>query len=196
MKKMNHSLLALSLLSTIALVACADTPEEEAPMEDEQDQAMQEPDDHDFMNHSGSGEVPDELEEAENPAYPVGSEAMIVDGHMPGMENSIATIVGAYDTTAYIVSFTDDDGNQIENHKWVVHEEFDESSDTPFEAGAEVIMNADHMEGMNGATAEIVDHKDSTVYMVDFTTNADEEIENHKWVTEAELAPIGDQDNE
>ncbi|MBM7839467.1 hypothetical protein JOC54_002747 [Alkalihalobacillus xiaoxiensis] len=195
MKKFNHTLLALTLFSSLALVACGGT-DEEAPMDEELDPATEEAEDEAPMDHSGSGDVPAGLEEAENPAYPVGSEAMIVDGHMPGMENAIATIVGAYETTAYVVSFTTEEGDQIEDHKWVVHEEIEDAGETPFEAGTEVVLNADHMEGMSGATAEIVDAEETTVFMVDFTTNAGEEVTNHKWVAEAELAPIGDEDSE
>jgi len=31
--------------------------------------------------------------------------------------------------------------------------------------------------------------EETTVYMLDFTTTTGEEVENHKWVTESELAP-------
>lgn len=52
-------------------------------------------------------------------------------------------------------------------------------------------MNASHMEGMEGATATIDSAEDTTVYMVDFvTTDTEEEVQNHKWVTESELAPV------
>ncbi|CAM5305087.1 hypothetical protein LSPH24S_07424 [Lysinibacillus sphaericus] len=58
-----------------------------------------------MMNHSSSGEVPATLKTAENPKFPVGSKAILTDGHMSGMTGAEATIVGAYDTTAYIISF-------------------------------------------------------------------------------------------
>lgn len=51
-------------------------------------------------------------------------------------------------------------------------------------------MNADHMEGMNGATAVIDSAEQTTVYMVDFTSTSGEEVKNHKWVTESELSPV------
>ena len=57
------------------------------------------------MNHSSSGEVPVNLKVAENPTFEVGSEAIIETAHMKGMKGAVATIVGAYDTTAYAVSY-------------------------------------------------------------------------------------------
>lgn len=47
------------------------------------------------------------------------------------------------------------------------------------------------MEGMNGATAVIDSAEETTVYMVDFVaTDSEEEVKNHKWVTESELSPV------
>ncbi|MFC2947043.1 YdhK family protein [Virgibacillus sediminis] len=140
-------------------------------------------------NHSSSGEVPASLEEAENPAYEPGSQAVITEGHMEGMEGAEATITGAYDTTAYMVSYTPVDGGEpVENHKWVIHEELENPGEEPLEPGEEVTLNADHMQGMDGATAEIDEANETTVYMVDFTTADGQEVTNHKWVTEGELA--------
>ncbi|MFC3038723.1 YdhK family protein [Virgibacillus xinjiangensis] len=139
-------------------------------------------------NHSSSGEVPDELKEAEDPTYETGSTAIIEASHMNGMEGAEATISGAYDTTAYVVSYTPVDGGEpVENHKWVIHEELENPGDEPVEAGEEVTLDADHMQGMDGAVAEIDEAVDTTVYMVDFTTTGGEEVTNHKWVTESEL---------
>src|SRR5690625_1860486 len=145
----------------------------ESNNDDEMD--MEEPDedmdgmDYSGMSHSSSGEVPEGLEEAENKTYEVGSQAIIESDHMPGMNGAEATIVGAYDTTVYTVSYTPTTGGEpVENHKWVIHEEIEEAGDEPFEPGTEVTLNADHMEGMNGATAVIDSAEETTVYMVDF----------------------------
>lgn len=144
----------------------------------------------DGMNHSGSGEIPDGLEEAENPTYEVGSQAVIEADHMEGMSGAEATIVGAFDTTAYAVSFTPTTGGEpVENHKWVIHEELNDAGEEALESGAEAVIEADHMEGMDGATAEIDSAEETTVYMVDFTpTTGGEEVVNHKWLTESELS--------
>ncbi|MEN1970603.1 YdhK family protein [Lentibacillus sp. N15] len=148
--------------------------------------------DHSGMNHSSTGEVPEGLQEADNPTYEVGSQAIIESDHMPGMDGAEATIVGAYDTTVYTVSYTPTTGGEpVENHKWVIHEEIEEAGDESFEPGTEVTLNADHMEGMNGATAVIDSAEETTVYMVDFVaTDSGEEVKNHKWVTESELSPV------
>ncbi|MFA7746139.1 YdhK family protein [Salinicoccus roseus] len=147
--------------------------------------------DHSAEEMSSSGEVPDELEEAENPTYGVGSQVIIEAEHMQGMDGAEATISGAFDTTVYTVSFTPTDGGQpVEDHKWVIHEELEDPAEAPLEPGTEVVLETDHMEGMEGATATIDSAEETTVYMVDFvTTDTEEEVQNHKWVTEEELAP-------
>ncbi|WP_235001564.1 YdhK family protein [Halobacillus sp. Marseille-P3879] len=147
-----------------------------------------------FANQmSSTGEIPEGLQEAENPTYKVGSRATIEAEHM-GMESmsgAEATIVGAFETTAYTVTYYPTTGGEpVENHKWVIHEELEDPSEAPLEPGTEVNLNADHMEGMDGATAVIEAAVDTTVYMVDFTTTTGEEVENHKWVTEKELSPV------
>ena len=147
--------------------------------------------DHGNMDMSSSGEVPEGLKSAENPTYPVGSKAIIQDAHMEGMKGAEATIVGAYDTTVYTISYTPTTGGErVENHKWVIHEELIDAGDAPLEPGTKVKTEASHMEGMEGATVEIDSAEQTTVYMVDFTTTTGgEEVKNHKWVTESELSP-------
>ena len=144
------------------------------------------------MDMSVSGEVPEELKVAESPTYEVGSKAFIKADHMEGMEGAKATIVGAYDTTAYAISYTPKSGEEkVENYKWVIHEELQDAGDPPLEPGTEVTINAAHMEGMEGTTAKIDSAEETTVYMVDFTpTTGGEEVKNHKWVIESELLPV------
>lgn len=146
--------------------------------------------DHGDMDHSSSGEVPEDLMVEENPIYEVGDQAIIQDGHMEGMEGAEATIVGAYDTTAYAISYTPTNGGErVENHKWVIHEELLDVGDEPLEPGMEATTDADHMSGMEGAVVEIDSGEKTTVYMIDFTpTTGGEEVKNHKWVTENELS--------
>ncbi|KKI88461.1 hypothetical protein WQ54_31390 [Bacillus sp. SA1-12] len=147
--------------------------------------------DHANMEHSSSGEVPEGLKEAESPAFKVGSQATLETDHMEGMKGAKATIAGAYETTAYVVTYKPTTGgDKVENHKWVIHEEIKDAGDEQLEAGSEVTLGADHMEGMNGATAILESIEETTVYMVDYTpTNGGEEVKNHKWVTESELSP-------
>jgi len=145
---------------------------------------------HSDMNHNGSGEVPAGLNEAANPDFPVGSDAIINADHMEGMNGATATIIGAYDTTVYAVSYTPTNGGpKVTNHKWVIHEELKDPGSAPLAVGATVILNADHMEGMKGAEATIDSAEQTTVYMVDFTpTTGGDLIKNHKWVVESELS--------
>jgi hypothetical protein len=146
--------------------------------------------DHSNMDMSSSGEVPEALKVAKNPTYEVGSKAIIEADHMTGMKGAEAMIVGVYDTTVYTVSYTPTTGGErVGNHKWVIHEELQDAGEAPLEPGTEVTVNAEHMEGMDGATAEIDSAEETTVYMVDFTpTTGGEEVKNHKWITESELS--------
>ena len=45
------------------------------------------------------------------------------------MDGAIATIVGAYETTAYAISYTPvTGGERVENHKWVTGDEISAES--------------------------------------------------------------------
>ncbi|MCM3389302.1 YdhK family protein [Lysinibacillus fusiformis] len=144
-------------------------------------------------NMSSSGDIPQNLEVAQNPAFEVGSQAIIQAEHMgmKSMSGAVATIVGAYETTAYSVTYFPTTGEEpVKDHKWVIHEEINNAGEESLEAGTEVKLNADHMEGMDGASAVIEFALETTVYMVDFTTQTGEQVVNHKWLVESELAPV------
>ena len=179
---------ALVLCTALVLTACGGN-EEESNSTKEMDHSQT---DHSQMSHSSSGEVPVGLAKAKNPTYPVGSEATINADHMGGMNGATATITGTFDTTVYTVSYTPTtDGEPVENHKWVIHEELEDAGEEPFNSGDAVILNADHMEGMDGANATIDSGEQTTVYMVSYTdTETGEEVTHHKWVTEDELSPV------
>lgn len=144
------------------------------------------------MMHDDSGEIPEGLQEAENPTYPVGNTVTIQTDHMAGMEGATGTIVGAFDTVAYEVTYEPTNGDSIvENHKWVLKEEIPEArnQEEPLSEGTEVTLEASHMEGMEGATATIDSAEETTVYMLDYQpTDGGEMVKNHKWVTEDELS--------
>lgn len=194
-----------SLAAALTLAACgggesgnSTAPEEPSDTANEAGEVLEEIDDpeereessgHGGMDHSSDGDVPDDLMEADNPAYAVGDTATIQADHMPGMDGATATIAGAYDTVAYSVSYTPTDGGEpVENHKWVIHEELEGAQDAPYAEGDAVTLDADHMEGMEGASAAVDAAEETTVYMIDFeNTETGEEVVNHKWVTESEL---------
>lgn len=140
---------------------------------------------------SSTTDVPKEVKVAKSSTYPVGSEVIIKADHMPGMQGAKAKVVGAYDTTAYAVTYTPTTGGApVVNHKWIIHEEIKNHVKNPYEKGTEVILTADHMKGMKGASAKIESAETTTVYMVDYTpTTGGGEVKNHKWLIESELSP-------
>ncbi|GGF60204.1 hypothetical protein GCM10010912_01840 [Paenibacillus albidus] len=144
------------------------------------------------MNHSTSSELPEGMKEAVNPKFNIGSEAIMKTNHMPGMDGAVATIAGAYETTAYSISYTPvTGGERVTDHKWIVQEEIKDAKASPYESGADITVTADHMPGMKGAVATIDSAEPTTVYMVDYTpTTGGDPVHNHKWVTESELAPV------
>ncbi|MET3698423.1 uncharacterized protein DUF1541 [Bacillus oleivorans] len=191
----NVARLSFMIALLLFLGACANTDDEsmdQGDMENSEESEGTNHGDHGDMNHSSSGEVPEGLQEAENPAYEVGSQAILETDHMEGMRGATATIVGVYDTTVYAVSYTPTTGGErVENHKWVIHEELQDAGEEPFKPGDEVVLKASHMEGMEGATAVIDSAEQMAVYMVDYTpATGGEEVKNHKWVTESELSPV------
>lgn len=142
------------------------------------------------MDHSSSGDVPAGLKESKTPTFKVGSQATIKADHMEGMNGAKATIVGAYSTIVYTVSYTPTTGGEkVTNHKWVIHEEIKDAGEKPFKSGDKVVLQADHMKGMNGAAATIDSAEKTTVYMLDYMpTTGGQMVKNHKWVTESELS--------
>ncbi|MFJ7308014.1 YdhK family protein [Peribacillus frigoritolerans] len=189
MKKRTKLPSILSLFAALFLVLGACSNSDDKSKEEKEENEHKEHSEMD-MNHSSSGDVPEGLKAAENPTYEVGSQAIIESGHMESMKGAEATIVGAFDTTAYSISYTPATGGEkVENHKWIIHEEIKDAGEVTYEPGAEVTVNASHMEGMKGAVAEVESAEKTTVYMVDFTpTTGGEKVKNHKWVTESELS--------
>ncbi|MEQ2527431.1 YdhK family protein [Bacillaceae bacterium CLA-AA-H227] len=188
MQKKRLGLFVLIAALFLVLSACSEEKEETADAE-----KVEHTDGtgHENMDMSSSGEIPEGLKEAENPTFEVGSKAIIESDHMAGMKGAEATIVGAYSTTVYAISYTPTNGgDKVDNHKWVIHEELIDAGDEPLAPGEEAKTDASHMEGMADATVTIDTAEDTTVYMVDFTTTDGQEVKNHKWVTESELSPV------
>jgi len=181
-------------VGALALTSCAGTADEDpahdsTPDHNEADSAAPDQDagGHDHDPHGGP--PPEGIQEVANPTYDVGDTVILNADHMPGMDGAEATISGAFDTTTYSVSYTPTDGGDpVTDHKWVVHEELDNPGEAPLDPGGDVVLNADHMSGMNGAEATIDSSTDETVYMVDFEMDG-MEMTNHKWVVESEIQP-------
>lgn len=201
MKQKKIVMSIFSLSATILLAACSiQTSTEEASVEPEsvsmesmvEESSSSSSEVMGDMVHDDSGVIPEGLMEAENPAYKVGDSVIMQAGHMEGMEGAKTTIVGAFDTVVYEVSYDPTNGDpRVENHQWVIQEEIMDAGTEPFTVGSEVMLEAEHTEGMNGATATIDAAETTTVYMVDYIdTVTGETIKNHKWVTEMELEPV------
>lgn len=138
--------------------------------------------------HSTNGEVPENLKKVESPKFPVGSKVIIQANHFDGMEGAEGTIVGAYDTTAYSVTYSPTtEGNPVSNYKWIIKEDLDGLGEKTIKPKTEVIINSDFMEGMKGASGVIDTEEKTTVYMVDFTSKTGDQIINYKWLIESEL---------
>ena len=202
-KKIIGGVITLSSLALLAACSPQDSENQEsvdtsvqssipAAESSSESQMMSESEGMDGMMHDDSGEIPEGLQEAENPTYPVGDTVTIQTDHMAGMEGATGTIVGAFDTVAYEVTYEPTNGDSIvENHKWVLKEEIPEArnQEEPLSEGTEVTLEASHMEGMEDATATIDSAEETTVYMLDYQpTDGGEMVKNHKWVTEDELS--------
>lgn len=201
--KRSITLAALVLTSTLALTACSDatdnsddadttsttTATAETNETHQEDTTTADDGGHDMEHPEDGGPPPEGITGATDPTYPVGSEVMLTADHMPGMDGAQATISGAFDTTTYSVSYTPTDGGEpVTDHRWVVHEELVDPGEAPLPGGTKVVLNAEHMPGMQGATATIDYSTQETVYMVDIDTGEMTMI-NHKWVTESEIQP-------
>src|SRR5690625_2708329 len=109
----NIFVLIIAVISLITLSACLGNNGEQGlensnntETESNNNEIENESDSHADMDHSSSGEVPKELKSSENPTYEVGSKAIVETDHMEGMKGAEATIVGAYATNAYAISYT------------------------------------------------------------------------------------------
>lgn len=177
------ALTTLAAMAAISVTGCA-SESDDAPTEHAEHGA------HGGHDHpADGGPAPAGIVEAADPTYPVGTEVTLTADHMPGMDGATATISGAYDTTAYAVSYTPTDGGDpVTNHKWVVQEELEGTNGKTLGAGDTAVMTADHMAGMQGAEATIDSSTDETVYMVDIDS-PEMTMKRHKWVVESEIQP-------
>lgn len=165
------------------LAACSSSDQTTQPTHHKEAEKMK------HMNHSNSDELPKGLKKAANPTYKLGNTAMMNTDHMEGMNGAEATIAGVFDTTVYMISYIPTTGGKnVTNHKWIIHEEIKNERDELYQAGENVTVEADHLEGMENAEATIDSAHETTVYMVDYTSTKDgEQVKNHKWVIESEL---------
>ncbi|ART79014.1 YdhK family protein [Oceanisphaera avium] len=189
---MKKLLLTFSISTALLLAGCDNnsSPPDPAPITKSQPASTNPPaSDVTHLHTASNGDLPNPLKKADNPKYPIGSTATITTDHMAGMEGAKATIVGAFDTVAYSISYTPTtDGDKVKDHKWIIHEEIVDAKDPAYKKGDKVMTSADHMNGMENAEVTIDSAEKTTVYMVDYQdTQNGEQVKNHKWVTEDEL---------
>lgn len=68
-----------------------------------------------------------------------------------------------------------------------------EASEPTYPVGTEVQLTADHMEGMEGATATISGAFDTYTYSVNYTpAGGGDPVADHKWVVQEEIEDAGD----
>ncbi|AGX02549.1 hypothetical protein B14911_18100 [Bacillus sp. NRRL B-14911] len=74
-----------------------------------------------------------------------------------------------------------------------VPEGLKEADNPTYPVGSTVILETGHMDGMEGAEAEVSGAYDTTVYAVSYTpTTGGEKVENHKWIIQEDIKDAGD----
>ncbi|MFU1794642.1 YdhK family protein [Paenibacillus azoreducens] len=183
---MNQWLVFLCIAATLILSACGDsnnTVKSDSASESSRIGTT-------GMHYSDSNEVPKGLKAAEDPMYHVGKDVVIHAKRVEGMDGATGTVVGAYDTIAYSVTYMPTNGGKpVPNHRWVIQEEIKDAGSEPLKQEEMVTLEADHIEGMMGAQAMIDTAKKTTVYMVDYIpTTGGPPVKNCKWFVERELS--------
>lgn len=69
-----------------------------------------------------------------------------------------------------------------------------EAENPGYPVGTDVVLAADHMAGMDGATATVSGAFDTYTYSVSYTpTDGGDPVSDHKWVVQEELSDVGDE---
>ena len=68
------------------------------------------------------------------------------------------------------------------------------ATDPEYPVDTEVTLTADHMEGVNGASATVVGAYNTYTYAIDYTpTEGGDPVTDHKWVVQEELEDAGNE---
>lgn len=68
------------------------------------------------------------------------------------------------------------------------------AADPKYPVGTEVTLTADHMAGMDGASATVVGAYDTYTYSVNYTpTTGGDPVEDHRWVVQEEIRDAGEE---
>ena len=79
------------------------------------------------------------------------------------------------------------DGHGAMEHVVTPVTQFTPAQNPLYPVGAQVVIETDHMAGMQGAVGVISGAFDTTLYAIDFTTDGGEAVKNHRWVTAEEI---------
>ncbi|ART79015.1 YdhK family protein [Oceanisphaera avium] len=178
---MKKTLLILGAASALILAGCDESKKPYEPeLDTEYNTEMKSPTNQDEMG---------DYTVAENPTFPIGTTVIIKSEHNKGMKDAKATIVGAYETVAYSVTYKPSNGEpEISDSKWIVDEEIVDENDVAFEVGDKVTTTANRQPGMQGTEVTIETVRPTTVYMVDYVDSTnDKKVSNYKWLIEDEL---------
>lgn len=127
---------------------------------------------------------------------------LVAAGILGGSLALAGCATGAEDDTAPSATQTEDAHGGHGSHEDMEHPAdggpvpagMTEATDPEYPVGTEVTLTADHMHGMDGATATIVGAYDTYTYSVDYTpTGGGDPVTDHKWVVQEELENPGDE---
>lgn len=108
---------------------------------------------------------------------------------------SISVAESARNISSDMESITSDSsmGEMMHDDSGEIPEGLQAAENPTYNIGDSVIINTDHMPGMQGAEASIAGAFDTIVYEVSFSpTNGDPRVTNHKWVIKEEIADAKD----
>ena len=144
---------------------------------------------HADVTHSTWGKIPEGLKEAKNPKFKVGDKVIINAAHDDDMQGSEGTVVGAYETTVYSISYKSTTMASRKKTRNGLCGKKSSPLAKKLDVGSKVIIEADREEGMKGAEGVIDTVEETVVYMVDYVNKEGEKVENYQWLKESELSP-------
>lgn len=139
------------------------------------------------MQMKMDGKLPEGLATAQDPKYKVGQEITLKATHMANMKNAKGTIAAVYDTKLYAVDYMPTNGgSMVKDHKWLTMIDFTDKM--AHKVGDEVTLDSDHMAGMQGAKAKIVQVENGPAYAVNYQpTDGGQRVMNHLYLAQDEI---------
>lgn len=121
--------------------------------------------------------------------------ALSACGEANDANTTATTVTTTTDATTETVAAPDNPGHGGHDHPadgGAPPAGIEEAEDPTYPVGTEVILTADHMPGMDGATATISGAFDTTTYSVSYLpTTGGDPVTDHRWVIHEELVDPG-----